>query len=47
MRMRVDQAGGVPVVFLVEQIQRVPVPPEVFTLPEGYTRIEPPKPPQP
>lgn len=47
MQMRVEQAGGVPVVFLVERIQREPVPPEVFSLPEGYTRIQPPKPAQP
>jgi hypothetical protein len=47
MKMRVEQAGGVPVVFLVEQIQRVSVPPDVFSLPEGYTRIQPPKPTQP
>jgi hypothetical protein len=42
MKMRVEQAGGVPVVFLVEKIQRMPVPPDVFSLPEGYTRIQPP-----
>lgn len=47
MKMRVEQAGGVPVVFLVEQIRREPVPPEVFSLPEGYTRIQPPEPTQP
>ena len=40
MKMRVDQAGGVPVVFLVEKIERVPVPANVFTLPEGYTRVQ-------
>ena len=40
MKMRVEQAGGVPVVFLVEEVRRVPVPPEVFSLPEGYTRTE-------
>jgi hypothetical protein len=40
MKMRVEQAGGVPVVFLVEKVERVPVPPDVFTLPAGYTRIE-------
>lgn len=39
MKMRVDQAGGVPVVFLVEKIERGPVAPSVFALPEGYTRI--------
>jgi hypothetical protein len=42
MKMRVDQAGGVPVVFLVEKVERVPVPANVFALPEGYTRIEDP-----
>jgi hypothetical protein len=47
MKMRVEQAGGVPVVFLVEKVQRVPVPPDVFSLPEGYTRIEPPTPARP
>jgi hypothetical protein len=40
MKMRVEQAGGVPVVFLVEKIERTPVPPEVFALPEGYTRLK-------
>jgi hypothetical protein len=40
MKMRVEQAGGVPVVFLVEEVRRVPVPPEVFALPEGYTRVQ-------
>jgi hypothetical protein len=39
MKMRVDQAGGVPVIFLVEKIERGPVAPSVFALPEGYTRI--------
>lgn len=47
MKMRVEQAGGVPVVFLVEEIQRVPVPPEVFSLPEGYKRVQAPTPAQP
>ena len=47
MKMRVEQAGGVPVVFLVEQVRRGPVPPDVFSLPEGYTRIQPPAPAQP
>jgi hypothetical protein len=47
MKMRVEQAGGVPVVFLVERVQREPVPPEVFSLPEGYSRITPPTPAQP
>jgi len=40
MKMRVEQAGGVPVVFLVEKIERMPIPPEVFSLPEGYSRIQ-------
>jgi len=39
MKMRVDQAGGVPVVFLVEKIERRPVPASVFALPEGYERV--------
>jgi len=47
MQMRVEQAGGVPVVFLVEEIERVPVPPDVFALPEGYTRIQAPTVPKP
>jgi hypothetical protein len=47
MKMRVDQAGGVPVVFLVERVQREPVPPEVFSLPDGYSRIDAPTPAQP
>ena len=40
MKMRVKQAGGVPVVFLVEEIDRVPVPLERFALPDGYTRVQ-------
>jgi hypothetical protein len=40
MKMRVEQAGGVPVVFLVERVQRGPVPPSVFVLPEGMKRIK-------
>ncbi len=40
MKMRVDQAGGVPVVFLVQKIRRGPVPPSVFALPEGYKRVK-------
>jgi hypothetical protein len=40
MKMRVKQALGVPVVFLVKKIQRVPVPAEVFSLPEGYKRVK-------
>jgi len=47
MKMRVEQAGGVPVVFLVKKIQRAPVPPEVFSLPEGYKRIQGPADAQP
>jgi hypothetical protein len=47
MRMRVEQAGGVPVVFLVEAVRRIPVPAEVFKLPEGYTRTAAPAPSQP
>jgi hypothetical protein len=40
MKMRVEQAGGVPVVFLVEQVRRKPIPPLVFALPEGYQRVQ-------
>jgi len=40
MKMRVEQAGGVPVVFLVEEIERIPVPLNVFSLPEGYSRVQ-------
>ena len=47
MKMRVEQAGGVPVVFLVKKVQRAPMPPAVFALPEGYQRIEGPSAPQP
>ena len=47
MKMRVEQAEGVPVVFLVEEVRRVPVPPEVFSLPEGYTRVQAPPPSRP
>jgi len=47
MKMRVEQAGGVPVVFRVNKVQRAPMPPEVFALPEGYERIESPSAPQP
>lgn len=39
MKMRVKQAGGVPVVFLVEAIERVPVRAAVFELPDGYARV--------
>ncbi len=47
MKMRVEQAGGVPVVFLVKKVERAPIAPEVFALPEGYRRIEGPSEPQP
>ena len=40
MKMRVDQKGGVPVVFVVQQVRRVPIPPSVFALPEGYKRVK-------
>jgi hypothetical protein len=40
MKMRVEQAGGVPVVFLVKEVKRASVPPTVFDLPEGYARIQ-------
>lgn len=39
MKMRVEQAGGVPVVFLVKEVKRMAIAPDVFELPEGYTRI--------
>lgn len=47
MKMRVEQAGGVPVEFLVEEVRAEPVPASVFALPEGYERIEGPMKPQP
>ncbi len=47
MKMRVEQAGGVPVVFLVKKVERAPIAPEVFALPEGYRRIEGPSEPKP
>ena len=47
MKMRVAQQGGVPVVFLVERIERGPVPASVFALPEGYTRQRAPQQPRP
>ena len=47
MKMRVDQAGGVPVVFLVERIVRRAVPPSAFELPKDYRRIDGPPPPRP
>ena len=40
MKMRVQQALGVPVVFLVEEVKPGPQPPSAFSLPEGYERIE-------
>lgn len=40
MKMRVEQDGGVPVVFLVKEVKRIPIPPGVFELPEGYARIQ-------
>jgi hypothetical protein len=42
MKMRVAQQGGVPVVFLVQEVRRFSVPAEVFTLPEGYQRVKAP-----
>ncbi|MGB8221723.1 MAG: DUF4412 domain-containing protein [Polyangiales bacterium] len=47
MKMRVEQAGGAPVVFLVEKIERMPIPPDTFSLPEGYARSKGPAGPQP
>jgi hypothetical protein len=47
MKMRVEQAGGVPVVFLVKKIERQAVPSEIFSLPDGYRRVEAPTEPQP
>jgi hypothetical protein len=40
MKMRVEQAGGVPVVFLVKEVKRGSVPLSVFELPDGYRRIQ-------
>ena len=40
MKMRVDQKGGVPVVFLVKRVAREPVPASVFALPSGYQRMK-------
>ena len=40
MKMRVDQEGGVPVVFLVKRVARHPVPASVFALPAGYQRMK-------
>lgn len=47
MKMQVKQRGGVPVVFLVKRIQRGPVSPSVFDLPEGYRRVQGPSGAQP
>lgn len=47
MKMRVLQKGGVPVVFLVEQIDRGAVPASVFALPDGYQRVKGPPAAQP
>jgi len=47
MKMRVERAGGVPVVFLVKEVKRAAVPPAVFELPEGYQRIQGPAAPRP
>lgn len=40
MKMRVDQPGGVPVVFLVEQVKRTPIPESTFELPPEYQRAQ-------
>ena len=40
MKMRVEQQGGVPVVFLVQEVRRRPIPPSAFVLPEGYRRVK-------
>ncbi len=42
MKMRVEQAGGVPVVFLVDKVAKGPVPASVFALPDGYKRMKAP-----
>lgn len=47
MKMRVEQAGGVPVVFMVKEVKRTAIPSAVFELPEGYGRIQGPLAPQP
>lgn len=47
MKMRVEQAGGVPVVFLVKEVKRGEVPASIFELPEGYERVQGPAVPQP
>ncbi len=39
MKMRVRQPGRPSVEFLVEDIKRTAVPPQVFTLPSGYKRV--------
>ena len=40
MKMRVEQEGGVPVVFLVRRVRQIPIPPAAFSLPEGYKRVK-------
>jgi hypothetical protein len=40
MKMRVEQTGGVPVVFLVEEIKQTQVLPAIFGFPEGYKRLK-------
>lgn len=47
MKMQVEQEGGVPVVFLVKEVKRMPVPSSIFELPEGYRRIQGQTAPQP
>ena len=47
MKMRVEQKGGVPVVFVVQQVRRIPIPPSVFALPSGYKRVKGPSAAQP
>jgi hypothetical protein len=47
MKMRVLQEGGVPVVFLVERIDRGAVPVSAFALPDGYQRVKGPQAAQP
>lgn len=40
MKMRVDQKGGVPIVFVVQQVRRIAIPPSVFALPPDYKRVK-------
>ena len=40
MKMRVEQEGGVPVVFLVQRVRQIPIAPAAFSLPEGYKRVK-------